>query len=82
MYMTKNNPGKGKHDEGVLVMISELHLELVELLEAGIELENLEETYQKARKRGSNLVTECICRYPDDYIEIIWAWFEDGEVAA
>lgn len=81
MYMTKNNPGKGKHDEGVLVMISELHLELVELLEAGIELEDLEETYRKARERGSNLVAECICRFPDDYLEIIRAWFEDLEVA-
>ncbi|MGK0541673.1 hypothetical protein [Propionimicrobium lymphophilum] len=63
-------------------MISELHLELVELLEAGIELENLEETYRKARERGSELVAECIRRYPGDYLEIIRAWFEDLEVAA
>lgn len=82
MYMTKNNPGKGKRDEGVLAMISELHLELAELLEAGIEPENLEETYRKARERGSHLTAECIRRYPDDYLEIIRAWFEDGEVAA
>lgn len=82
MYMTKNNPGKRKHDEGVLDMISELHLELAELLEAGIDLENLEETYRKARERGANLVTECIRRYPDDYLKIIRAWFEDLEVAA
>ena len=80
--MTKNNPGKGKHDEGVLVMISELHLELAELLEAGIDLENLEETYRKARERGAELVAGCICRYPGDYLEIIRAWFGDGEVAA
>lgn len=82
MYMTKNNPGKGKHDEGVLVMISELHLELTELLESGIDLEDLEETYRKARERGSELTAECICHYPDDYLEIIRAWFEDLEVAA
>lgn len=83
MYMTKKTtPGKGKHDEGVLDMISELHLELAELLEAGIEPENLEETYRNARERGSNLVTECIRRYPDDYLKIIRAWFGDGEVAA
>lgn len=63
-------------------MVSELHLELVELLEAGIDLENLEETYRKARGRGAELVAECICRYPDDYLEIIRAWFEDLEVAA
>ena len=82
MYMTKNNPGKGKHDEGVLVMISELHLELTELLEAGIELENLEETYRKAREWGSGLVAECIRHYPEDYLKIIRSWFEAGEVAA
>lgn len=63
-------------------MISELHLELVELLEAGIDLEDLEGTYRNARERGSNLVAGCICRYPDDYLEIIRAWFGDGEVAA
>lgn len=82
MYMTKNNPGKGKHDEGVLAMISELHLELAELLEAGIDLEDLEETYRNARERKSHLTAECIRRYPDDYLEIIRVWFEDGEVAA
>lgn len=63
-------------------MISELHLELAELLEAGIELENLEETYRNARKRGAELVAGCIRRYPEDYLEIIRAWFEDLEVAA
>lgn len=63
-------------------MISELHLELAELLEDGIDLEDLEGTYRNARERGSNLVAGCICRYPGDYLEIIRAWFEDLEVAA
>ena len=63
-------------------MISELYLELVELLEAGIDLEDLEETYRKARERGAHLTAECIRRYPDDYLKIIRAWVEDLEVAA
>lgn len=63
-------------------MISELYLELAELLEAGIDLEDLEETYRKARERGAHLSAEGICHYPGDYLEIIRAWFEDGEVAA
>lgn len=63
-------------------MISELHLELVELLQAGVDLEDLEETYRKACERGDRLTAECIRRYPDEYLEIIRSWFEDEQVAA
>lgn len=63
-------------------MISELHLELSELLAAGTDLQNLEETYRIARERGACLVAECIERYSEDYLRIVAAWFEDAAVAA
>lgn len=63
-------------------MISELHLELSELLQAGVDLEDLEETYRKACERGDRLTAECIERYSEDYLKIVAAWFEDAEVAA
>ncbi|MDY5133426.1 hypothetical protein [Actinotignum urinale] len=63
-------------------MISELHLELVELLQAGVDLEDLEATYRQACQRGAHLTAECIERYPEDYLKIVAAWFEDAAVAA
>ena len=56
-------------------MISELHLELTELYEAGINLSDIDEAYSAACERGLELAAACIRHYPSDYLDFVKSWF-------
>lgn len=56
-------------------MMSELHLELTELSEAGINLTDTGEAYSAACERGLTLAAVCIRDYPSDYLDIVESWF-------
>lgn len=56
-------------------MISELHLELTELSEAGINLTDTAKAYSAACERGLTLAAACIRDYPSDYLRFVKSWF-------
>lgn len=60
--------------------MSELHLELTCMLEAGIDLWDRDEAYDYACEHDFELAAVCINNYPDDYFGFIESWFYD-EVA-
>ena len=55
--------------------MSELHLELTELYEAGINLTDIDETYSAACNRDMELAAACIRDYPSDYLDFVKSWF-------
>ena len=56
-------------------MMSELHLELTELSEAGINLTDTGEAYSAACNRDTELAAACIRHYPSDYLDFAKSWF-------
>lgn len=56
-------------------MMSELHLELTELSEAGINLNDIDEAYSAACERGLTLAAACIRDYPSEYLRFVKSWF-------
>ncbi|MDY5133607.1 cell division protein [Actinotignum urinale] len=61
--------------------MSELHIELTEMLEAGVDLWNRAEAFGYACEHDFELAATCINDYPDDYLGFIASWF-DQEVTA
>lgn len=61
--------------------MSELHIELTEMLEAGVDLWNRAEAFGYACEHDFELDATCINDYPDDYLGFIASWFNQ-EVAA
>lgn len=61
--------------------MSELHLEITELFEAGINVHNTYEALREARARGSRLVVRVIEHDPNSFLQFVASWF-DAEVAA
>lgn len=61
--------------------MSELHLEITELIEAGINVRNTHEALREARARGYRLVAGVIEHDPNSFLQFVAAWF-DEEVAA
>lgn len=57
------------------VMMSELHLQLTELLEAGTDMWDIDEAYMAACERDFELAATCIHDHPREYLRIIEAWF-------
>ena len=55
--------------------MSELHLELTELYEAGINLTDIDEAYSAACNRDMELAAACIRDYPSDYLRFVEGWF-------
>lgn len=56
-------------------MISELHRELTELYEAGINLTGIDEAYSAACNRDMELAVACIRDYPSDYLDFVKSRF-------
>lgn len=61
--------------------MSELHLEITELFEAGISVHNTHEALREARARGYRLVVRVIEHDPKSFLQFVASWF-DAEVAA
>lgn len=80
MYMTKPHPKPlGNRAKGLVM--SELHLEITELIEAGINVHNTHDTLREARARGYRLVARVIEHNPNSFLKFVASWF-DEEVAA
>ena len=77
--MTKQAPPtRGKHAEKRMVMMSELHLELDELLEAGINIWDIEEALHVATQWGFPLVAGAISHDQDGYLAFVDCWFAEA----
>ncbi|MBH5299860.1 cell division protein [Corynebacterium silvaticum] len=61
--------------------MSELHLEITELIEAGINVHNTHDTLREARVRGYRLVVRVIEYDPNSFLQFVASWFGE-EVAA
>lgn len=61
--------------------MSELHLEITELIEVGINVYNTHEALREARARGYRLVVRVIEHDPHGFLQFVASWF-DEEVAA
>lgn len=56
--------------------MSELHIELTEMLEVGVDLWNRAEAFGYACEHDFELAAICINDYPDDYLGFIASWFD------
>ena len=57
------------------MMMSELHLELAELLDVGVDMWDRDEVYDAACERDFDLAATCIHDHWRDYVAFIEAWF-------
>lgn len=80
MYMTERTPAPGGTERKGLVM-SELHIEISELIAAGVNVYDPEETLRIATARGYQLVVRVIEHDPTRFLSIVAAWFEQEVVA-
>lgn len=70
MYMTKQTV----HEERNTVM-SELHLEITELIDAGVNIYDTSETYRYATAHGYQLIAGVIGHDRAGYLGFVNAWF-------
>lgn len=56
--------------------MSELHIEISELIAAGVNVYDPEETLRVARARGYQLVVRVIEYDPTRFLSMVAAWFE------
>ena len=80
MYMTESTPTPGGTERKGLVM-SELHIEISELIAAGVNVYDPEETLRVARARGYQLVVRVIEYDPTRFLSMVADWFEKEVVA-
>lgn len=62
--------------------MSDLHIEISEMLEAGINIWDVEEAHEIARKWNFPLVTGAIEHDPHGYLRLVESWFDGEDVAA
>lgn len=56
--------------------MSDLHIEISEMLEAGIKIWDIEEALDIARKWNFSLVAGAIEHDPHGYLRLVDSWFE------
>ncbi|WP_195224904.1 cell division protein [Schaalia turicensis] len=61
--------------------MSELHIEISELIAAGVNVSDPEETLRVAAARGYQLVVRVIEYDPTRFLPMVAAWFEQEVVA-
>ncbi|ARU45724.1 MULTISPECIES: cell division protein [Actinomycetes] len=61
--------------------MSELHIEISELIAAGVNVSDPEETLRIATARGYQLVVRVIEYDPTRFLTMVAAWFEQEVVA-
>lgn len=62
--------------------MSELHIEIGELIEADINIYDTDEAYQEAKARGYRLIPRLIEHDPNGYLDLVSSWFDGERVVA
>lgn len=62
--------------------MSELHIEIGELIEAGTNIYDTDEAYREAKVRGYRLIPRLIERDPNGFLGLVSSWFDGEEVVA
>lgn len=64
------------------MVMSDLHIEISEMLEAGINIWDVEEAHDIARKWNFSLVAGAIEHDTTSYLQLVQSWFDGEGVAA